>query len=211
MRIDAMGASVQCRRVSRRHRERRRSKRLLFAAMLALLAAATAALWVQSVARGMMVRRMAVVNVRSDQLTATGQLVLMSTRGRFSITSLRDEIIGVTPQLPRRVKWDALRMEPDVARGKLRAPQLLYALGFDWYWQRGAVTSALGTHQQRVLLLTVPYWLPLLVFTTTAWLLARRPLRERRRRRAGHCPACGYDIRATPQRCPECGLGAASE
>ena len=36
------------------------------------------------------------------------------------------------------------------------------------------------------------------------WRLVRRA-RAARPREPGLCPACGYDVRATPERCPECG------
>jgi len=54
----------------------------------------------------------------------------------------------------------------------------------------------------------IPYWMPL---TAAACLPAARLVHRsfrglrRRLRRAGHCPSCGYDLRATPDRCPECG------
>jgi len=51
----------------------------------------------------------------------------------------------------------------------------------------------------------LPYWLPSLLFALLPAYCVRRWLRARRRRAAGQCPTCGYDLRATPDRCPECG------
>ncbi len=56
----------------------------------------------------------------------------------------------------------------------------------------------------------VPLWAIVLLTGTWPLLSLARVLRKRRRPGSGHCPQCGYDLRATPGRCPECGSVHAS-
>jgi hypothetical protein len=52
-----------------------------------------------------------------------------------------------------------------------------------------------------------PHWFLMLVLAAPVGLgqLAIPALRRRHRRRRGLCAKCGYDLRASPERCPECG------
>jgi len=49
----------------------------------------------------------------------------------------------------------------------------------------------------------IHWWL--LTAATGIWPLVSLVRRYRRRVPPGHCPGCGYDLRATPEQCPECG------
>jgi hypothetical protein len=77
--------------------------------------------------------------------------------------------------------------------------------GFDYFaWQTSRKNAngqpAAGEH-----VFILPWWF--LVAATAAlptwWFFRSR--RHARRARFGHCLSCGYDLRASPKRCPECG------
>jgi hypothetical protein len=53
-----------------------------------------------------------------------------------------------------------------------------------------------------------PFWVIVMLFAILPVFLALRKLRASRRYVCGLCASCGYDLRATPDRCPECGTVA---
>ena len=81
------------------------------------------------------------------------------------------------------------------------------------YWDvkgfRAGPTARGRSWPVRVQVLSLSYgWLALAAMAYPGIRLGRwagRLATARRRRRRNQCPSCGYDLRATPGRCPECG------
>jgi hypothetical protein len=68
-----------------------------------------------------------------------------------------------------------------------------------------------ATSGPRATFVQAPYWAAVMAsaLLPAAWMVRQRGFARRRRRAdAGQCLTCGYDLRQTPERCPECGAAA---
>jgi hypothetical protein len=75
------------------------------------------------------------------------------------------------------------------------------------YWQYGPAgpRPVVG---DRYIVIRFPHWSIIALFSLPAlyWCMSKaRQFHRKRKIQAGYCPTCGYDLRATPGRCPECG------
>jgi hypothetical protein len=162
----------------------------LLTAVSLLLCMATLAVWPISYWRSAMISH---VNTgRTDSVSIiTGQLVWQGQTGPGKAEFLHDA--GVLKEwefatAPRRScqcnpNWcDAMRFSR-------------FTDAMRWKGGAGIFTDRIG----------VPLWCPAILSGLLPAMAFQNWFRRRDRRRRGLCQSCAYDIRATPDRCPECG------
>ncbi len=72
-------------------------------------------------------------------------------------------------------------------------------------WRTHSRSNAAAGERSRSIHIGVSHWLAALLLLVLPALWLKRFHDARRARNVGLCPTCGYDLRASPERCPECG------
>jgi hypothetical protein len=104
--------------------------------------------------------------------------------------------------------WNDLRPPPGIHAGAPagNAPDFDYSLAYALMegrrlaWDRSIVGPG-----ETTLAVVLPLWVAPIVLAVPLGLIASRAARRRSWRRNGCCVRCGYDLRESPARCPECG------
>jgi hypothetical protein len=189
-------------------------RRLFRAAAIAslLLCCVVLALWVQSV------RNFAFFAFANGRVVKGGEyrgwqisLTAMNSEIRLSLDQMRstDRIFWVGPEHIYEVR-PKFTFEPGRIGDMMSTERFdlgVGDVGLAWHGFICAYCSVGDVKlNRRAWWVAVPAWFAALATTVlpSLWLLTR--LRSRRYG-PGHCRTCGYDLRATPDRCPECGGG----
>jgi hypothetical protein len=195
---------------------RRRLLRILLNAATAaslVLCVTAVGLWARSYSLGHN------ANSRTNRMADPGRFVLEEwwfASAAGGVTFCRSTFTATDPRsvsryaaLPPRAERTFRRVpNPDAFKAQFDRTFLRTSpvAGFGY---RHSVEGSPGGGDRRVQwAVAVPLWAPAALFAFAPAISVWRACRRRRRRHTGLCPACGYDLRATPDRCPECGAAS---
>jgi hypothetical protein len=177
-------------------------RRLLFnlaAAASLLLMLAVAAMWVRSFA----VSDHWINQYRCENTAHTNSFA--SRSGSITLAMTSDERVSSAVGAFDNLSTDRLHCEHFTGLAEL--PDHWYECFNTFFYDR---IDARDGQQNRLRLIqvTFPHWLLILLTAIIPAVRLAVAMRARRRRSTGRCKTCGYDLRATPERCPECGTAA---
>jgi hypothetical protein len=164
-------------------------------ALSLVLGVVTLLLWIQSYFAYVIVAREAYSGVGTELISVSGRVIF------YYFNAYQDE--------PPPQEWGVRTESRSSRMGQRIEAEFNLTNASRWWHRRGFVaksTKILGT---RCIVVIVPHWLLIGVFFIAPTFKANRIRKERiTRYRRGNslCPTCGYDLRATPKRCPECGM-----
>jgi outer membrane protein assembly factor BamB len=180
--------------------------RFMFSLACLLLCVLTVFAWVRSYQAAEFVgqqtltsTRPFVAQLRRGVLSRDGSLTFGRTHDVFQSAIRRPLAAPATPLDLCWTREPVTRAADDLPRRNL--------LHFAWTHRSRPSGTSLGNQSE--ISVTLPHWLvaALLAIAPLAWLSGL--WRDRRRYAAGLCPWCGYDLRESKGRCPECGRAIA--
>lgn len=175
------------------------------AALSFLLFIAAVSLWVRSyfvadnVSRCLCARASVLISYRCQEfISARGSLVFQEEYFQYPIVYDR---IGLSPYSLRRISTSNF--------SQVLIPSYSSCKWDFWCCGLGLAnmnyTGIIPTDFEHVHVAVIPIPALPLIAAVAPSLIALHEIRRRRAMQGGRCLQCGYDLRATPFRCPECG------
>lgn len=155
-------------------------------------------------------------------------------RGQYIRSPQVDKVQGISLRVHSfsstlRFEFGRQRYEPvylrDLSAEEMKQFHRSYPMGLHWWIPREKTTmhwsvpmpgfaaahyvdAPSAGYRSDTWMFSVRPWLPMALLLVLPVLWLNRLRYANRARRQGLCVNCGYDLRATPERCPECGMVA---
>jgi hypothetical protein len=169
---------------------RHRSRAIQFFLVVFL---AICVLWIRSYRRADLIAFFTPSGRIQAAASINGSLVLVGTS------------IVVNPEYPLSLQWEST----DPAFATREASKFIGPDSVNHALSGFAILSGspplVGEPEGRWVAVRTPYWLPVILCVVATIRFGWRQWVHQQRRKSGLCVHCGYDLRTTPDRCPECG------